>query len=319
MSEELWAVKNDPNTHAGGALIPQNPRTVYIEGNNVIEYSDPAFPDALCPAAPHCNPASAEGSASVFVYGNPVHRNNDLRICGAKTIVQNQSTVWAGDVANVQSIAGNIFVGAPMPFVSDEQAAAVIQGAADEAAAGGSSTRNDPFEYGDGGIGGISPVTGESGALPSGQAAAGGEPQEGPGAGPPAEGGEWLVFLPHTDSRVNSQLAEKAIAVAQAMNIQLTVTSAYRSPEYNQRVGGVKSSAHIRGNALDIVQSSFTQAQRSQFIQEAVRQGIGGIGLYNTFTHIDVEGARAWGPNGSRTSLPQFPWAVTALQQVGRG
>jgi uncharacterized Zn-binding protein involved in type VI secretion len=96
MPGELWAVINDPNTHGGGNLIPQNPRTVYIEGKNVIEHDDPAFPDGLCPAAPHCNPATAEGSASVFVYGNPVHRNNDLRICGAKTIVQNQSTVFVG-------------------------------------------------------------------------------------------------------------------------------------------------------------------------------------------------------------------------------
>lgn len=315
---ELVAIKGDGNTHGGGNLIPANPRTVFVEGINVIEHDDPAAPDGLCPAPPHCSPGTAEGSESVFVYGNPVHRHDDRRICGATTIVTNQSSVYSGDTADPQSIAGNIFIGAPVPFVTREQAASVLEGAAAEAAAGGSSTRNEPFEYGDGGVGGFSPTTGESGALQSGQSASGEPIEEGAGAGPPAAGGEWLIFLPHTDSRVNAQLAQKATAIAQAMNVQLTITSAYRSPAYNSRVGGAKSSAHTRGNALDIVQSSFTQAQRAQFIQLAVQQGIGGIGIYNSFTHIDVESARAWGPNGSRSSLPTFPWAVSVLQQAGR-
>jgi len=91
----LWAVKNDPNTHGAGGLIPANPRTVYIENINVIEHGDPARPDGLCPLTPHCNPATANGSPNVFVYGNPVHRMRDTRICGAKTVVTNQSTVFA--------------------------------------------------------------------------------------------------------------------------------------------------------------------------------------------------------------------------------
>lgn len=92
----LWAVQNDPNTHGGGGLIPQNPRTVHCEGIKVIEHGDPAAPDALCPplGEPHCNPATANGSPNVFVYGNPVHRHRDNRICGATTVVANQSTVF---------------------------------------------------------------------------------------------------------------------------------------------------------------------------------------------------------------------------------
>lgn len=257
------------------------------------------------------------GSSSVFLNGIRVHRLGDMDN-DPDISVTGSPDVFAGDEVNLQSLAGNLFVGAPVPFASEEQAASVIEGAAAEAAAGGSSVRNEPFEYGDGGVGGTSPVTGESGALPAGQATSEGPIEEGAGAGPPAEGGEWLNFLPHTDSRINPALAQKATAIAQAMNVQLTITSAYRSPEYNRRVGGARNSAHTRGNAIDITQTSFTQAQRSQFIQEAVRQGIGGIGVYNSFTHIDTEGVRAWGPNGSRNSLPQFPWAVQALQQAGR-
>lgn len=91
----LWAVDNDPNTHGSGGLIPANPRTVYIENINVIEHRDPARPDGLCPGGSHCNPGTSNGSPNVFVYGNPVHRMKDRRVCGATTIVVNQSTVFA--------------------------------------------------------------------------------------------------------------------------------------------------------------------------------------------------------------------------------
>jgi uncharacterized Zn-binding protein involved in type VI secretion len=97
MSWELWAVEGDPNTHGGGDLIAENPRTVFVENIEVIEHQDPAQPDNLCPGGSHCNPATANGSSTVFVYNNPVHRNNDSRVCGAVTVVTNQSTVFVGD------------------------------------------------------------------------------------------------------------------------------------------------------------------------------------------------------------------------------
>lgn len=92
----LVAVEDDGNTHGGGNLIPANPKTVYVEGKPVIEHEDPAAPDGLCPASPHCSPNTSGGSGTVFVYGNPIHRHDDGRICGATTIVSGQSTVFAG-------------------------------------------------------------------------------------------------------------------------------------------------------------------------------------------------------------------------------
>lgn len=91
----LWSVKGDPNTHGGGNLIPANPQTVFINNINVIEHEDPASPDGLCPAGPHCSPSTAEGSSNVFVYNKPVHREADSRVCGATTIVSGQDSVFA--------------------------------------------------------------------------------------------------------------------------------------------------------------------------------------------------------------------------------
>lgn len=91
----LVATEGDPNTHGGGGLIAGNPQTVLINNIPVIEYSDPAVPDSLCPLPPHCNPASASGSENVFVYSNPIHRQQDIRVCGATTVVGNQNNVFA--------------------------------------------------------------------------------------------------------------------------------------------------------------------------------------------------------------------------------
>ncbi len=42
----------------------------------------------------HCNPKTAEGSGNVFAYSKNAHRHNDSRICGAKTIVEGNQTVF---------------------------------------------------------------------------------------------------------------------------------------------------------------------------------------------------------------------------------
>ena len=72
------------------------------------------------------------------------------------------------------------------------------------------------------------------------------------------------------------------------------------------------------GNAVDVVQTGLTTAERQKFIQEAINAGFTAIGIYNSFTHIDIRGAKiAWGSNGSRTGLPKYPWAQTVLRANG--
>jgi hypothetical protein len=66
---QLWAVENDPNSHALGGLIPSG-SGVYIEGKPIIVHApDTAQPDGLCPLPPHCTPDTAGGSGDTFAYG----------------------------------------------------------------------------------------------------------------------------------------------------------------------------------------------------------------------------------------------------------
>ena len=43
-----------------------------------------------------------------------------------------------------------------------------------------------------------------------------------------------------------------------------------------------------------IIMSSYNKTDRARFIDICIQKGIKGVGLYNTFTHIDIGGKRAW-------------------------
>ena len=78
----------------------------------------------------------------------------------------------------------------------------------------------------------------------------------------------------------------------------VSVSSGYRSPEHNRRVGGAENSLHMQALALDIV---FTDggvtAKRQEIIQVASAIGFQGIGIYSSSFHFDMRsgGRQAWG------------------------
>lgn len=91
----------------------------------------------------------------------------------------------------------------------------------------------------------------------------------------------------------------------------LGVTSAYRDPEHNARVGGAKGSQHLHGNAYDIDVASLPEAERVALIEAARAAGFAGIGVYDNSLHFDVGPERAWGPSYHGDSIPG--WAQGAL------
>lgn len=74
--------------------------------------------------------------------------------------------------------------------------------------------------------------------------------------------------------------------------VPVVIHSAYRTPQYNEQVDGVAHSQHCYGTAADISVKGKTPAAVAAYARELMPDW-GGVGIYDTFTHIDVREAKA--------------------------
>lgn len=72
----------------------------------------------------------------------------------------------------------------------------------------------------------------------------------------------------------------------------LIVTSGYRTPAHNKAVGGATNSLHMQGKAFDLRFAS--GLGRIEIIHQAGIAGFQGIGVYDTFVHVDTGRKRYW-------------------------
>lgn len=75
-------------------------------------------------------------------------------------------------------------------------------------------------------------------------------------------------------------------------NAPVEITSAYRTAAHNKAVGGSSGSQHLQGTAADIKVAGISPLAVAQYA-EYLMPGSGGIGVYGTFTHVDVRAARS--------------------------
>lgn len=68
-------------------------------------------------------------------------------------------------------------------------------------------------------------------------------------------------------------------------NIPFVITSGYRTKSHNKRVGGVQSSSHTKGYAVDI--SCRNSSDRFKIIDAAIKVGFHRIGVSGNFIHLD--------------------------------
>lgn len=70
----------------------------------------------------------------------------------------------------------------------------------------------------------------------------------------------------------------------------VTITSAKRCKAHNADVGGVDNSRHLSGEAADIKVKGIAPEVVYDYINASVYGEFVGMGLYNTFVHVDVRG-----------------------------
>ena len=75
-------------------------------------------------------------------------------------------------------------------------------------------------------------------------------------------------------------------------NRPITVNSGYRTESYNEKTGGVKYSKHKYGMAADISVKGLTSASVYEKINAMFPDTLG-LGLYDSFVHVDTRRKRA--------------------------
>ena len=91
---------------------------------------------------------------------------------------------------------------------------------------------------------------------------------------------------------IDSELVNVLQKIRAHFGKSVTITSAYRTPSKNKAVGGETYSQHLYGKAADIKVKGVTP-QKVAAYAEKLLPAKGGIGTYNTFTHVDVRSTKA--------------------------
>ena len=83
----------------------------------------------------------------------------------------------------------------------------------------------------------------------------------------------------------------KLEAMREIIGRPFIITSAYRSPLHNARVGGAPRSKHKEGKAFDIALAGHN---KDALKQAAIKAGFGGIAFARSFIHVDTGARRTW-------------------------
>ena len=86
---------------------------------------------------------------------------------------------------------------------------------------------------------------------------------------------------------VDTALVELLQKIRDHFGSPITINSAYRTPEYNKKVGGSTYSQHQYGKAADIVVKGVKPADVAAYAEQLM-PSYGGVGRYATFVHVDV-------------------------------
>jgi len=86
---------------------------------------------------------------------------------------------------------------------------------------------------------------------------------------------------------MDKTLLEMLDEVRDKFDKPIHITSGFRTPAHNEAVGGVETSSHLKGLAVDIACKKSTD--RFDLINCLLDVGFSRIGVGNTFIHADID------------------------------
>ena len=101
--------------------------------------------------------------------------------------------------------------------------------------------------------------------------------------------------------KYDKQIVTALEAARLFFNVPITVSSAYRTPDYNGKVGGAPGSYHTKGRAVD----HYCKLSYSMLAKFYEVYGLKGIGCYydDHFVHIDSRATKFYWNNQSSTKV----------------
>jgi uncharacterized protein YcbK (DUF882 family) len=81
------------------------------------------------------------------------------------------------------------------------------------------------------------------------------------------------------------------------------INSAYRTSSYNRKVGGSTNSYHVKGMAADIWVKGVAPEEVAAYAESL---GVKGIGLYDTFVHVDTRTSKFYWIGSEQTPVSTF-------------
>ena len=106
---------------------------------------------------------------------------------------------------------------------------------------------------------------------------------------------------------ISDKLVDLLQKIRDHFGVAVTINSGYRTSAYNKKVGGATNSQHVKGTAADIVAKGVDPLTVAQYA-EYLMPNSGGIGVYQTFTHVDVRTSRSRWDNRSGSEVVVSGW-----------
>ena len=86
---------------------------------------------------------------------------------------------------------------------------------------------------------------------------------------------------------MNYELLEMIDKAREIYGKPICVNSGYRTQSHNQKVGGVNSSSHLKGLAIDV--ACVRSSDRFEMLTALLEVGFNRIGVASAFIHVDID------------------------------